>query len=123
MNVQTILAVLITAILSVGGSILLLKYILKWVSVDNIPEEEIEKAAKKIIGRKFEDAESEISELKEREERRLKEIRKKNADHEEILIEREKSLNKRSRILDEKSDELVSKENSLDRRASCRERV
>ena len=51
MNVQTILAVLITAILSVGGSILLLKYILKWVSVDNIPEEEIEKAAKKIIGK------------------------------------------------------------------------
>ncbi len=113
MNVQTILAVLVTAILSIGGSILLLKYVFKWVSMDNIPEEEIEKTAKKIMGKKFEDAESEISEIKEREERRLKEIRKENADHEEILIEREKSLNKRSRILDEKSDELVSKEKEL----------
>ncbi|HOV29826.1 MAG TPA: ribonuclease Y [Candidatus Dojkabacteria bacterium] len=110
---ETIIASIIGGIVGIGGTFALLKYVLKWVNIEDIPEEAIESAAKKMMSKKFEDAEEEISELREREEKRLKEIRKENAEHEEILVEREKSLNKRSKILDDKSEELASKEKEL----------
>lgn len=110
---ETVIASLVTAVISIGGTIALLRYVFKWVNINNIPREEIEAAAKKIMSKKFSDAEDEISELREREEKRLKEIRKENAEHESILIDREKALNKRSKILDDKSNELQSKEKSL----------
>jgi len=62
---------------------------------------------------KFDRAESEIAEMKEREEQRMKSVRKENTEHEEMLIEREKKLNKRSKILDEKSDELEAEDAKL----------
>ncbi len=110
---EIVIASLITAVVSVGGTIALLRYVFKWVNVHNIPTEEVEAAAKKIMSKRFSDAEEEIADLREREERRLKDIRKENAEHESILIEREKTLNKRSKILDDKSDELESKEKGL----------
>jgi ribonucrease Y len=107
------LAIIIAVLASAGGSVAVLKYVFKWVNVNKIPEAEIEAAAKKMMSKKFEESEQELAELREREEKRLKEMRKENTEHEEILIEREKTLNKRSKILDDKSEELESKEGEL----------
>lgn len=109
----TIIALIIGGVVGICGTFALVKYGLKWVNIKDIPEEEIESAAKKMMSKKFEDAEEEIAELREREEKRLKEIRKENAEHEEILVERERSLNKRSKVLDDKSEELARKEKEL----------
>jgi ribonucrease Y len=110
MNIVVLLA-------AAGGSALLtfivLKFGLKWVSIDSIPQEQIEKIAKDILRKRFKEAEEEIEEMREREEKRIKQIRKESSEHEEILIEREKKLNKRSKILDQKSDELEEKERNL----------
>jgi ribonuclease Y len=110
MNIGVILAV-------AGGSafltFIILKYVLKWVNINNIPQDQIESIAKDLLKKRFKEAEEEIEEMREREEKRVKQIRKENTEHEEILIEREKKLNKRSRILDQKSDELEEKEKSL----------
>ncbi len=110
---ETLIGVVIAVIVSVGASVALLKYVFKWVNINKIPEEEIELAAKKMMSKKFEDAEQELAELREREERRLKDMRRENSEHEEILIEREKTLNKRSKILDERSTGLEVKEAEL----------
>jgi len=107
------LAIIVAILASAGGSFAVLKYVFKWVNVNKIPEAEIEAAAKKMMGKKFEEAEEELVELREREEKRLKDMRRENTEHEEILIEREKTLNKRSKILDDKSGELESKEGEL----------
>lgn len=107
------LAIVIAVLASAGGSVAILKYVFKWVNVNKIPEEEIEAAAKKMMSKKFEAAEEEMAELREREEKRLKDMRRENTEHEEILIEREKTLNKRSKILDDKSEELEAKEGEL----------
>jgi len=107
------LAIIVAILASAGGSVAVLKYVFKWVNVNKIPEAEIEAAAKKMMSKKFEEAENEMAELREREEKRLRDMRKENTEHEEILIEREKTLNKRSKILDDKSGELESKEGEL----------
>ncbi len=104
-----IVAVIMTAIIVT----LVLKYLFNWVNVNNIPSKVIEEAAEKLMKGKFDRAESEIAEMKEREEERMKSVRKENTEHEEILIEREKKLNKRSKLLDEKSDELEAEEAKL----------
>jgi ribonuclease Y len=100
-----------------GGSavltFLVIKYGLKWVNIENIPQDRIEEIAKDILKKKFKEAEEEIEDMRKREDKRIKEIRKENTEHEEILIEREKKLNKRSRILDQKSEQLEEKESSL----------
>lgn len=110
---ETLAIIAIGLIAGAGGSVALLKYVFKWVNVNKIPKEEIEEAAKKIMSDKMEEADRELAETRRREEKRLQDIRKENADHENILIEREKTLNKRSKILDDKSEELESKENEL----------
>jgi ribonuclease Y len=110
MNIGVILA-------TAGGfaflTFIILKYGLKWVNINNIPQDQIEKIVKDLLRKRFKEAEEEIEEMREREEKRIKQIRKENTEHEEILIEREKKLNKRSRILDQKSEELEQKEKSL----------
>lgn len=103
---ETLAIILASVVAAAGGSVALLKYVFKWVNVNKIPESEIEAAAKKMMSKKFEEAEEELASLREREEKRLKDMRRENTEHEEILIEREKTLNKRSKILDEKSSEL-----------------
>ena len=107
------LAIIVAILASAGGSFAVLKYVFKWVNVNKIPESEIEAAAKKMMSKKFEEAEEELSGLREREEKRLKDMRRENTEHEEILIEREKTLNKRSKILDEKSSELEKMDSDL----------
>lgn len=104
-----IVAVIVTAIIVT----LVLKFLFNWVNIKNIPAKVIEEAAEKLMKEKFDRAENEISEMKKREEQRMKSVRKENTDHEEMLIEREKKLNKRSKILDDKSDELEAEENKL----------
>ncbi len=104
-----IVAVIMTAIIVT----LVLKYLFNWVNVNNIPSKVIEEAAEKLMKEKFDRAESEIAEMKKREEERMKSVRKENTEHEEILIEREKKLNKRSKLLDEKSDELEAEDAKL----------
>ncbi len=110
---ETLAIILASVIAAAGGSVALLKYVFKWVNVNKIPESEIEAAAKKMMSKKFEEAEEELSSLREREEKRLKDMRRENTEHEEILIEREKTLNKRSKILDEKSSELEKMDRDL----------
>jgi ribonuclease Y len=82
------------------------RLILKWVSVKNIPEEEIEKAANKIISDKIEAADKEVEEIRKRSENRLLQMRKEVEEHEELLIQREKKLNKRTREIDQKNEEF-----------------
>jgi ribonuclease Y len=100
-----------------GGSavltFLVIKYGLKWVNIENIPQDRIEEIAKDILKKKFKEAEEEIEDMRKREDKRIKEMRKENTEHEEILIEREKKLNKRSKLLDQKSEEIEDKEKSL----------
>ena len=110
MNVVIVLAV---AGFSVALTFVIIKYVLKWVNINNIPQEQIEQIAKDVLKKRFNEAEEEVQELREREENRIKQIRKENTEHEEILVEREGTLNKRSRVLDQKSDELEEKEKSL----------
>lgn len=110
---ETLAIILASVVAGAGGIFALLKYAFRWVDVNKIPEKTIEDAAKKIMSKKFDSAEEEIAEMREREEKRLKEMRRESTEHEEILIEREKTLNKRSKILDDKSGELENRENEL----------
>ena len=110
---ETLAIILASVAVAAGGSVALLKYVFKWVNVNKIPESEIEAAAKKMMSKKFDEAEEELAGLREREEKRLKDMRRENTEHEEILIEREKTLNKRSKILDEKSSELEKMDSDL----------
>jgi len=110
---ETVLFVIVAVIVTAIIVTLVLKYLFNWVNINNIPSKVIEEAAEKLMKEKFDRAESEISEMKEREEQRLKSVRKENTEHEEMLIEREKKLNKRSKLLDEKSDELEAEDAKL----------
>ncbi len=110
-NISTmVLLSLGVAFVAAVATFLILKLVFKWVNVKDIPASEIENAAKRMMGDKMRRAEQEIDEMKDREEKRLKEMRKESTEHEEILIEREKKLNQRSRLLDEKSEDLNSRE-------------
>ncbi len=114
MNTGIVVAIALgIAIFAIAITVLVLKYALKWVNINDIPVAELEKAAKKVLGDKMSKAEQEIEDMKSREEKRIREMRKESTEHEEILIEREKKLNKRSRILDEKSEDLNSRETKL----------
>jgi ribonuclease Y len=110
---ETVLFVIIVVIATAIIVTLVLKYLFNWVNVNNIPSKVIEEAAQKVMKEKFDKAESEIAEMKKREEERMRNVRRENTEHEEMLIEREKKLNKRSRLLDEKSDELEEKSEKL----------
>jgi len=110
---ETVLFVIVAVIMTAIIVTLVLKYLFNWVNVNNIPSKVIEEAAEKLMKEKFDRAESEIAEMKKREEERMKSVRKENTEHEEILIEREKKLNKRSKLLDEKSDELEAEDAKL----------
>jgi ribonuclease Y len=103
---ETVLIILLAVIVTAIIVVLILKYGFHWVNVDDIPPQEIEKAAKEIMREKFDEVEKEIAEMRKKEEERIKGIRKETTEHEEMLIEREKKLNKRAKMLDEKSDEL-----------------
>lgn len=97
----------IAALLVGGVSVFAyLKNVKKWVNIKNIPEEEIARAADKIIGEKIEQAEKEIERNKKDSENRLRQMRRETQEHEELLINREKKLNERTRMLDEKGEEL-----------------
>ncbi len=105
--------IIASSVLSFVIAGLLLRYLFHWVNINNIPEKELEEAAKKIFDKKFERVEEEMGELREKEEKRIREMRRESTEHEEILIERERKLNKRSKILDEKSEDLETRENLL----------
>lgn len=90
-----------------------IKYGRKWVDIKNIPEEEIERVANKLIGDKIEEAEKEIEKEKKDAENRLREMRKETQEHETLLIEREKKLNARTKMLDQKSEELEAASESV----------
>lgn len=114
MSIGIVLPIILgVIIIAVVITVLVLKYGLNWVNAKNIPMSEVEAAAKRIMGDKMNKAEQEIFEMKEREEKRIREMRKESTEHEEILIERERKLNKRSKLLDEKSEDLQSRENTL----------
>ena len=97
---------ILVAVLGFGGGVVFTKFILKWVSVKNIPEEEIEKAANKIIAEKIDAANKEVEEIRGKSEKRLLQMRKEVEEHEELLIQREKKLNKRTKEIDDKNEEI-----------------
>lgn len=90
-----------------------LRFVQKWVSIKEIPEEEIERVANKLIADKIESAEKEIETNKQRSEERLRQLRKETEEHESLLIDREKKLNERTKMLDAKSEELEADSESL----------
>ena len=110
---ETVLFVVVAVIVTAIIVTLVLKYLFNWVNINDIPSKVIEEAAEKLMKEKFDRAESEIAEMKKREEQRMKSVRRENTEHEEMLIEREKKLNKRSKLLDEKSDELEAEDAKL----------
>lgn len=101
-----ILYALIGAILSGGIVFGVLKYGLNWVSVKNIPEDLILKTASEEISRKMSEADKEVFKLKEEAENRARQLRKDIVDQEGLLLEREKKINERAKLMDTKSDEL-----------------
>ena len=105
--------ILLAIIVSTITVVLVLKHVFRWVKVDNIPEKDIEEAARKLMKEKFEGVEREVAEMREKQENRIKQMRKESTDHEEMLIERERKLNKRSKIMDEKTEEIEQKDNNL----------
>lgn len=110
---ETVLLILLAIIVSTITVVLVLKHVFRWVKVDNIPEKDIEEAARKLMKEKFEGVEREVAEMREKQENRIKQMRKESTDHEEMLIERERKLNKRSKIMDEKTEEIEQKDNNL----------
>jgi ribonuclease Y len=108
-----ILIDVLIGLIGVGVGIGFAKLILNWVSVKNIPEEEIEKAANKIISKKIEEADKDVEEIRKRSEKRLSQMRKEVEEHEELLIQREKKLNKRTREFDQKDEEFEKNRENL----------
>lgn len=104
---------LVSALIGGAGIFTYLKTVKKWVNIKDIPEEEIERVASKLIGDKIETAEKEIEENKKRSEDRLRQLRKEAEEHESLLIDREKKLNERTKMLDTKSEELEAGTESL----------
>lgn len=103
---EYILVGLIAILIGGGGIYSYLRFVRKWVNVKDIPEEDIVKVADKVIGDRMEQAEKEIEETKRKSEERLREMRKESDEHEALLIEREKKLNERTKILDKKDEDL-----------------
>lgn len=100
-----ILSVLVTALVV----FFILKYVLKWVNMEKIPEDVLEHAAKDLFKKKFNETEKEIEERREKEDEKFRGKRRENAELEEILIQREKKLNARSRELDNQGQSIDSK--------------
>jgi ribonuclease Y len=101
-----LIAAVVAALVSTGGTIYYLKNIKKWTDINDIPEDTVLKSAEGKIKEKLQAAEQEADALKKQAEERAKTVRKETSEHEELLIEREKKINKRSKILDDKADEL-----------------
>ena len=107
---------IIAVIAALAGGVSIYSYLKfgkKWVSVKDIPEEEILKVADKVVSKRIEEAEREIEENKRKAEEHLRQLRKEAQEHEELLLEREKKLNERTRMLDRKSEELEETAESL----------
>ena len=107
---------IIAVIAALAGGVSIYSYLKfgkKWVSVKDIPEEEILKVADKVVSKRIEEAEREIEENKRKAEEHLRQLRKEAQEHEELLLEREKKLNERTRMLDKKSEELEETAESL----------
>jgi len=112
---NNILLGIILSVVGFGIGIGFAHLILKWVNVRDIPEEIIEKAANKTISNKMEAADKEVDEIRKRSEKRFQQMRKEVERHEEILIQREKKLNNRTRDLEEKGEEFEKNRGKLKR--------
>ncbi|MCD4811959.1 ribonuclease Y [bacterium] len=110
MNIGILLAV---ALASVALTFVVFKFLLRWVNIENIPQEQIEKIAKQMLKKRFNEAEDELEVRRGKEDRRVKQLRKEAVRHEEILVEREKKINRRSQSLNDKSSELDSRERAV----------
>ena len=108
---------IVLSVVGFGVGIGFARLILKWISVKDIPEEAIEKAANKTISNKMEAADKEVDEIRKRSEKRLQQMRKEGEGHEELLVQREKKLNDRVRELDRRGDELDKRGDESNRKA------
>lgn len=98
--------IVLAALAAGGGVFAFLKYGKKWVSINEIPEEEILKAANEKVAKKINALEREFATKKESAEIQLRKIRKETVEQEGVLLEREKRINQRSKMIDQKSDEI-----------------
>jgi ribonuclease Y len=107
-----------------GGVFSFLKFVKRWVDVNDIPEDLVMKAADKTVAERMREADAKVAErlkkadeevasMRAKSESISKESRKEMVEQEELLVEREKQLNKRTKILDEKSAELESQKESF----------
>lgn len=108
-----ILYVLIGAALSGAGVFVVLKYVLNWVNVKDIPEEVILRTVNAKASEKLSQSQEEALKIKEEAENRLRQIRREIAEQEGLLVEREKKINERSKMVDIKNDELEKEMENL----------
>jgi uncharacterized membrane protein (DUF106 family) len=66
---ETLLFILVTVVVTAIIVVLILKFVFSWVNVNNIPTQEIEKAAKSLMKEKFDEVEKEIAEMRRKEGR------------------------------------------------------
>ncbi|MCA9374897.1 ribonuclease Y [Candidatus Dojkabacteria bacterium] len=80
---------------------------------EDLPRDEVEAIAKKLASEIIEKAEQEAEQIKAKAEDRSRQLRREAAEQENLFVEREKALNKRSRTLDEKSEKIEVDEKAL----------
>jgi ribonucrease Y len=81
--------------------------------VAELTDEEVKNLLRKHSAKRFNEVEAEVQEIKAKSETNAKNNRQEMIEQENILLEREKSLNERSKIQDKKADELETANQSV----------
>lgn len=103
---ELIITAIVALAAGLGGGYAYLKNVKRWVSVEDLPEDIVAKAADEKLSEKMKKADEEIEEMKRKAESVSKQSRKELIDQEELLVERERKLNSRARSLDEESEKV-----------------
>ncbi|MCC7290193.1 ribonuclease Y [bacterium] len=108
-----ILYVLMSAVAAGAGVFAFLKYGKRWVSVSDLPEDVVLKAANERMASKMAEADAEVAKIKEDADNRARQVRREMVEQEDLLVQREKKINERSRLLDNKAEELEKGKDEL----------
>lgn len=104
---------LIGALVAGAAVFVVLKYVLNWVNVKDIPEDVILRTVNSKANERLAKAQEESSKLLEDAENRLRNVRREIAEQEGLLVEREKKINERSKMVDVKNEELEKEMSNL----------
>lgn len=110
---STALAILLGAAAAGAGTFSYLRFVQKWTSVTNIPDDIVLKAANEKIKKKMTQAERDADEMKTRAEQRARKIRRETVDQEDLLVKRENKLTQRAKMLDEKNEDATQERDKL----------